>query len=57
MKTLTNPLPIKKTIRKQLSKREILAFDADWAKIRKWGKQTAKKMGIKTYDDIERIAG
>ena len=32
-------------------------FSKDWAKIRKLGKQTAKRMGIKTYDDIERIAG
>lgn len=32
-------------------------FDRDWAKIRAWGEETAKRMGIKTYDDIERIAG
>lgn len=29
----------------------------DWDKISKWGKQIAKKMNIKTYDDVERIAG
>ena len=29
----------------------------DWAKIRRWGDATAKKVGIKSYDDIERIAG
>lgn len=29
----------------------------DWAKIRAWGQETAKKMGIKSDDDVERIAG
>lgn len=32
-------------------------FDRDWAKIRAAGKKTARRMGIKTYEDIERIAG
>ncbi len=32
-------------------------FKRDWAKIRVWGKETARKMNIKTYDDVERIAG
>lgn len=31
--------------------------DRQWAKIRKWGEETARRMGIETYDDIERIAG
>ena len=32
-------------------------FDRDWAKIRKWGRETATRMGIKNIEDIERIAG
>lgn len=32
-------------------------FRQEWAKIRAWGEETARKMGIETYDDIERIAG
>jgi len=32
-------------------------FRQDWEKIRMWGKETAKRFKIKTYDDIERIAG
>jgi len=32
-------------------------FRKDWAKIRLLGEQTAKRMGIKSYDDVERIAG
>lgn len=31
-------------------------FDRDWAKIRAWGEETARRMGIETYDDVERIA-
>lgn len=31
-------------------------FDRDWVKIKAWGKQTARRMGIKTEDDVERIA-
>jgi metal-responsive CopG/Arc/MetJ family transcriptional regulator len=29
----------------------------DWAKIRRWGDALSKKMGIESYDDIEKIAG
>lgn len=29
----------------------------DWAKIRAWGQETARKMGIKSDEDVERIAG
>ena len=29
----------------------------EWTKIRALGKETAKRMKIKTYDDVERIAG
>lgn len=32
-------------------------FDRDWARIRAVGKRTALRMGIKSYEDIERIAG
>lgn len=32
-------------------------FDRDWAKIKAWGKQTARRLGIKTEDDVEQIAG
>lgn len=32
-------------------------FDRDWAKIKAWGRQTARRVGIKTEDDVERIAG
>lgn len=35
----------------------IYEFKRDWAKIKEWGKETARKMNIKTYDDVERIAG
>ena len=35
----------------------VYEWQRDWVKIRKWGKKTAKKMNIKTYDDVERIAG
>lgn len=46
-----------KNIEALTSKLDASAFNKDWAKIRKWGKQTAKRMNIKTYDDVERIAG
>ena len=29
----------------------------DWAKIRIWGDKIARRMGIETVDDVERIAG
>ena len=29
----------------------------DWAKIRLWGAETALRMGIESYDDVEKIAG
>ena len=32
-------------------------FDRDWVKIRALGKATAKRLHIKTYDDVEKIAG
>lgn len=32
-------------------------LDKDWAKIRRWGEETAQRMGIETVDDVERIAG
>lgn len=35
----------------------VYEFDRDWVKIRAVGRETARRMGIKTYEDIERIAG
>lgn len=32
-------------------------FDRDWERIRAVGRATAIRMGIKSYDDVERIAG
>lgn len=32
-------------------------FDKDWARIRAVGRATARRLGIKSYEDIERIAG
>ena len=32
-------------------------WDRDWARIRKIGRETARRMNIKSYDDVERIAG
>lgn len=42
---------------KQRTEEELRKFRKDWEKIRKWGDETAKRMGIKSYEDIERIAG
>lgn len=35
----------------------VYKFRRDWAKIRMWGEETARRMGIETYDDVEKIAG
>ena len=32
-------------------------FDRDWAKIRAVGRETARRMDIKSDEDVERIAG
>lgn len=32
-------------------------LDKDWARIKAVGRATALRMGIKSYEDIERIAG
>lgn len=32
-------------------------WNRDWVKIRAWGKETATRMGIKSDEDVERIAG
>lgn len=32
-------------------------FQNSWAKIRTLGEQTAQRMGLESYDDIEKIAG
>ncbi len=35
----------------------VYEFNRDWAKIRALGEVTARRMGIETDDDVERIAG
>lgn len=35
----------------------VYEWKRDWAKIRAWGKETAVRMGIKSDEDVERIAG
>lgn len=35
----------------------IYKFRKGWARISSLGEQTAQRMGIKSYDDVERIAG
>lgn len=35
----------------------VYEWKRDWAKIRAWGQEIAKKMGIKSEEDVERIAG
>lgn len=35
----------------------VYEFQRDWVKIRAWGTQTARRMGIETDEDVERIAG
>ena len=35
----------------------VYEWKRDWAKIRAWGQETAKKMGINSDEDVERIAG
>ncbi len=35
----------------------VYKFQKDWARIRIWGDRIARKMGIETVDDVERIAG
>ena len=35
----------------------VYKFQKDWARIRLWGEQIAQRMGIESYDDVERIAG
>lgn len=32
-------------------------FRKQWAKIRAWGEETARRMKIESYDDVEKIAG
>ena len=35
----------------------VYEFRRDWVKIRAVGRETARRMGIKSYEDVERIAG
>lgn len=32
-------------------------FQRDWVKIKAWGKETSLRMGVKSDEDVERIAG
>lgn len=32
-------------------------YDKDWARIWAWGEKIARRMGIESYDDVEKIAG
>lgn len=32
-------------------------FERDWTRIKMWGKEIARRMGIETDEDVERIAG
>lgn len=35
----------------------VYEFDKDWARIRAIGRATARRMNIKSYEDVERITG
>lgn len=35
----------------------VYQFRKDWARIRIWGEEVARKLGIESYEDIEKIAG
>lgn len=35
--------------------RQRLQEEKEWAEIRRWGAKTAKRLGIKNEDDVERI--
>lgn len=35
----------------------VYQFRKRWIKIRMWGEEVARKMGIESYDDVEKIAG
>ena len=35
----------------------VYTLQRDWARIRMWGDEMARRMGIETVDDVERIAG
>ncbi len=35
----------------------VYEWKRDWVKIRAWGQETARRMGIKSDEDVERIAG
>ena len=35
----------------------VYEFRRDWARIKAIGRETARRMGIKSYEDVERIAG
>lgn len=35
----------------------VYEFERDWVRIKMWGREIARKMGIETDEDVERIAG
>ncbi len=35
----------------------VYQFRKNWAKLRIWGADIALKMGIESYDDVEKVAG
>lgn len=35
----------------------VYEFERDWVRIKTWGREIARKMGIETDEDVERIAG
>jgi len=35
----------------------VYRWQKEWARLRLLGEETAQRMGIETYDDVERIAG
>lgn len=35
----------------------VYQLQRDWVRIRIWGDEIARRMGIETVDDVERIAG
>ena len=35
----------------------VYQFYKDWSKIRIWGRDTSLRMGIESYDNVEKIAG
>jgi len=49
-----NKVPQSQIVREALRRYEL---SQRWAQIREWGKETALKFNITSYDDVDRIAG